>query len=145
MARLALILGLIAPIALFVLGLRLNERDLVPINGPLSAGVGIALIGVVTGLLIRRWWSVLYAPVVFGVPWVIYLTLTGYSTEPGDTTPLGSFLLATTFLLLMSLPYAIGAFLGTALGRVVAPPDDGRLLPLRRQRRGVASEGRPPS
>lgn len=83
-------------------------------KGPVTVAglvVGFLLIGLLTGVLIRSWWSMAYI-VALGLVWIIYAIMVHTGTEE---MPLpGTILLQ---ILWGMLPGAIGAAIGTVFGQ----------------------------
>jgi hypothetical protein len=91
------------------------------IDTPEAAVIGIVAVGVLTGLLLRSWWSVVYAPGSILILLLIaalmgeLLRSNGESenTRPAEVSP---WLLWTV---LVFLPLGLGAALGTVIGKAL--------------------------
>lgn len=100
------LLGVVlAPVLAFITLTRLG-----PVTGA-GTFAGLLLVGLLTGALIRSWWSTAYA-VALGMVWVIY-TIVTYTGTGEITLPVMIF----AEILVAMLPGTIGAAIGTVLGQ----------------------------
>lgn len=122
MASVSRVFGLLAPILLLALGQWLHDEGILPIDTLQGTVIGIAAIGVVTGVLLRAWWSAVYAPgIVFGIGLIIILggeVIGPDEPASAERTPLIVSLLLIAIATIPSL--AVGAAIGTAIGTLVA-------------------------
>ncbi len=80
---------------------------------------GLAAIGLVAGLVARSWWATALAPVtVIGLSYLVHAVLCARGCPPTpEDTPLTVFMLQ---LIYSGMPVALGAALGTLLGKRLA-------------------------
>ena len=111
-------LGLATPVVLPLIGFGIEHRWDEAFAGPRTAVIGIFGVGVVTGLLLRRWWAIGYAPTAVIVLVVAAQLATSdadmTSTRPPEVSP---WLLLTVLAL---VPIAFGAALGVRVGTAIA-------------------------
>lgn len=107
------ILGLVAPVALPLIGIWAQQR-LAIFQAPeidIVIPVGFLLAGIVTGALLRAWWSITYIFVLAAALTILILTVT--DEYPGSDSD------AITLAFIIAPIMMLGAVLGTLLGKVI--------------------------
>lgn len=116
--------GLIAPALLPVSAFLIDRFLWGFINSPIEVMIGMALVGVVTGLLLRGAWAGIYAPAVLSGCWLAAASIAGGSQGVERTPTEVSILIAAVVAL---SPLIAGAFIAGALGQIIdqVRPSDG--------------------